>query len=1042
MQVSIFIERPSRTSGRSIAGFARRAVPLLLVLLAAILPLVAAATEDGDQGPAVLERRCLACHGPTTSMGELDLSNRETALRGGTRGPALVPEEPENSLILARVVAGEMPPAAPLSEADKHTLRTWIADGAVWPGEISERRAGNDWWSLQPLRESASPPVQARPAGWSASPVDRWILAGLEAAGLQPSPEAERRILIRRLNYALLGLPPTPEEVQQFVQDSNEDAYERLVDRLLASPHYGERWARHWLDLVRFAESEGFERDLQRDHAWPYRDYVIRSLNDDKSYLQFAREQLAGDVIEPVTRDGIVATTMLALGPVDGIGLTSAVLEEREQVREDYLEEMVGTVTQTFLGLTVNCARCHDHKFDPIAQEEYYRIKAAFQAIWPPTLPITNGGLDEFFPFGLPVLTPDERIRHDSRIDALDERMEEVADTVGRLYRGVRPESVASSVPQPRARWTFDVDGRADHEPLHLRLDGNTEIAEGRMRLRRVEEDPDGDKAGDKNPPKPVLGVAASSRLTWDLREKTLEVWLHVDSEPTKLGVPMEIRGQSGFRGAPLDGIMYVAEKEPRWQNFSVGSFRTADVGGPAEKLEAGDQVQIAIAFATDGTISIFRNGKLYGERYQPDPGSTAGRLQLYGEDDSLLRFSVTESFSVREARLYDTALPEAAIDASFQAGIQDWTEAELKERMDPLMRARIAGLQEELRQLRKERGSVSKPQLAHAAQVRAMEPTHVLIRGAVNRKGPVVEPAGLACVPGVPADLGLAVEAGEGERRRAIAKWIANPDNPLFSRVMVNRVWQYHFGQGLATNPSDLGFNGGEPSHPELLDWLAAEFAREGWSLKRLHKRILMSRAYRQSSRWNADAAAVDTDNRLVWRYTPRRLTGEDVRDSMLAVSGDLNLRVHGPSFRPFDLGTQVGSLRRYELTTRDTPDLRRRTVYRMNTITGGDPMLEALDCPLPAVKAPKRPSTTTAIQALSLMNNAFVQHRAEGFAARVQQEGATLDSQIERAFSLAFGRLPDTDELVSSRAMVDEHGWESLSWGILNTSEFLYVR
>ena len=1035
----MFIERSSRTSGSSIAGFAWRVLPLLLL---AILPLVAAATEAGNQGPAVLERRCLACHGPTTSMGELDLSNRETALRGGTRGPALVPEEPENSLILARVVAGEMPPAAPLSETDKQALRTWIADGAVWPGEISERRAGNDWWSLQPLRETAPPPVQARPAGWSASPVDRWILAGLEAAGLQPSPEAERRILIRRLNYALLGLPPTPEEIEQFVQDSSEDAYERLVDRLLASPHYGERWARHWLDLVRFAESEGFERDLQRDHAWPYRDYVIRSLNSDKSYLQFAREQLAGDVIEPVTRDGIVATTMLALGPVDGIGLTSAVLEEREQVREDYLEEMVGTVTQTFLGLTVNCARCHDHKFDPIAQEEYYRIKAAFQAIWPPTLPITNGGLDEFFPFGLPVQTPDERLRHESRIGVLDERMEEIDDTLGRLFRSVRPERTGNAGPQPRVRWTFDVDGRADHEALHLRLNGNTEIAEGRLRLRGVDESEEDDKAEDEKPPKPVLGVAASPRLTRDLREKTLEVWLHVENEPTKLGIPMEIRGQSGFRGAPLDGIMYVAEKEPRWQNFSIGSFRTADVGGPAEKLESGDQVQIAISYAADGTISIFRNGRLYGDPYQPDPGSQAGRLQLYGEDDSLLRFSVTDSFSIREARLYDTALPESEIDASFRAGIQDWTEAELKARMDPLMRARIAGLRAELKHLREERANIPSPQLAHAAQVRDMEPTHVLIRGAVNRKGPVVEPAGLACVPGVPTDLGLATDAGEGEWRRAIAEWIANPDNPLFPRVMVNRVWQYHFGQGLASNPSDLGFNGGEPSHPELLDWLAGDFVRQGWSLKRLHKRILMSQAYRQSSRWNAEAASLDADNRLVWRHTPRRLTGEDVRDSMLAVSGDLNRQVHGRSYRPFDLGAQIGSLRRYELTTRDTPDLRRRTVYRMNTITGGDPMLEALDCPLPAVKAPKRPSTTTAVQALSLMNNAFVQHRAKGFAARVQQEAATLDRQVERAFSLAFGRLPDVDELTSSREVVDEHGWESLSWGILNTSEFLYVR
>ena len=293
-----------------------------------------------------------------------------------------------------------------------------------------------------------------------------------------------------------------------------------------------------------------------------------------------------------------------------------------------------------------------------------------------------------------------------------------------------------------------------------------------------------------------------------------------------------------------------------------------------------------------------------------------------------------------------------------------------------------------------------------------------------------------------MPANLGLPPGAAEGRRRQAMAEWIAHRDNPLFARVLANRIWQHHFGRGFVVNSSDFGYNGGQPSHPELLDWLAAGFVREGWSLKTLHKRVLMSRTYRQSSRFDAQAASRDADNRLLWGFPPRRLAGEEVRDGMLAVSGGLNRQLHGPSFRPFEVGAKRGSLRRYDLTAHDTPPMRRRTVYRMNIITGGDPLLEALDCPLPSVKTPQRRSTTTALQALSLMNNAFVQHRARGLAARLRHEAPHLDRQIERAFLLTFGRPPDAGELTASRAVAERDGLESLCWGILNTSEFLYVR
>ncbi len=1006
------------------------------------LSLQGPASGEEAQGAAVLERRCLQCHGPATQMGELDLSSREGALKGGTRGPALAPSDPAGSLLLSRVAAEEMPPESPLSSSDKETLREWIASGAAWPERIEERRAGTDWWSLQPLREPSPPRPRTATRQWMASPVDRWVLAGLEEAGLRPAPEAGRRDLIRRASFALTGLPPEPEEVDAFEKDSSPDAYETLLDRLLASPRYGERWARHWLDLVRYAESEGFERDLPRYHAWPYRDYVIRSFNRDKSYLQFAREQMAGDVMEPATRDGVVATTMLTLGPVDAVGLTSAIPQERASIREDMLEEMLGTVTQTFLGLTVNCARCHDHKFDPILQEEYYRMKSAFQAVWPPTRPVPEQGLDVLFPHGSPLLAPEEKRSRDARRASLESRTEAARAALGDLYRGARPAETFDDAPVPLARWTFETDGRADFAPLHLKLVGQVETSEGKLRRKALPEDAPGDELVEEDGPDGGPGFGVSRMLGKEIRAKTLEAWLDVQGMPETAATVMEIRGLSGYRGASVDGIRFVAGDNPRWDNSSIGSFRSKDTGGPPEKFEPGAQVHVAIAYDGDGTITVFRNGAVYGEPYKPDNGIPAGRLQVYRAGDALVRFPASEHLHVAEARLYDFALSGDEVEASFRKGIREFPPADLLARMNSADSRRVAELEEELEGLRRELSSIPEPELAHGAVIQGVEPTYVLIRGSVAQPGKRVEAAGLSCVSGLSAELDLAADASEGARRKAIAEWIANPRNPLFARVIVNRLWQQHLGRGFVDNPSDFGYNGGPPSHPELLDWLASDLVRNGWSLKALHKRILMSRTYRQASRFDEAAASADADNRLLWRFTPRRLDAESVRDGMLAVAGDLNGSMHGPSFRPFEYGEKRGSLKSYVLTSEDTPAMRRRTVYRMNVITGGDPMLEALDCPLPSVKAPRRRSTTTALQALSLMNNAFVQQRARGFARRLQEEASSLDGRIRRAFDLAFGRKPDDREMDSSRPLVERHGLDALCWGILNASEFLYVR
>ncbi len=975
-------------------------------------------------------------------MGSLDLSSRESALKGGIRGPAITPGHPAESLLLARVIGDEMPPESPLSGEDKQVLRDWIAGGAEWPGSLSERRAGPDWWSLQPLRESAPPSPGSVPGEWRDSQVDRWIYAALNAEGIGPAPEADRRDLIRRVSFALTGLPPEPGEVDSFVADPSPVAYERLVDRQLASPQYGERWARHWLDIVRFAESEGFERDVPRDHAWPYRDYVIRSFNQDKSYLQFAREQIAGDVMEPVTRDGVAATAMLTLGPVDAIGLTSAVPEERMMVREDLLEEMLGTVTQAFLGLTVNCARCHDHKFDPISQEEYYRMKAAFQAVWPPTKPNPGAGLDGLFPYGQPLLSGVERRGRDARIQGIRDRLRQIDEEVGRLYRAAQPARPLGTARQPIALWAFDTDGRADYAPLHLTLVGRAQLAGGSFGLPAPPVDENDRDARAEDEAQTGTGVGVSEKLAAEIGEKTLEVWLDVRSVPEKAETLMEIRSLSGYRGASVDGIQFVAGEDPHWENFSIGRFRSKDPGAGPEKLTLGERLHLAISYAADGTIQIFRNGEPLGEPYRPDDGVPAGRLQIYRSGDALVRFPASRHLRVAEARLYSVSLSPSEIQASFEAGIRDIAPQDIRDRMRPGQRDRLASLEDERDRLDKELKAIPNPELVHAATIRPGEPTHVLIRGDIRQPGKQVRASGLECIQGIPSDFGLGTDSPEGAQRRAMAEWIANKANPLFSRVIANRVWQRHFGRGFVANPSDFGYNGGQPSHPELLDWLAADLVRSGWSLKALHRRILLSRTYRQSSRFDKKAASVDADNRLLWRFSPRRLEAESVRDAMLAASGDLNREMHGPSFRPFEFGERRGSLRSYLLTHDDSPPQRRRTVYRMNVITGGDPMLESLDCPLPSTKTPQRRSTTTALQALSLMNNEFVQHRSRGFAARLQQEAPDVDVQVRLAFQLALGREPASSELADSLDLVRVGGLETLCWGLFNTSEFLYVR
>ena len=996
----------------------RRFVETAAVLGATALAASAQNPADLEsQARGILEKRCLGCHGPAIKTSGLDLSARESALRGGTKGAALKPGSPEDSLLIRRVMSGQMPPNSPLPAAEREALRRWIQAGAPWqesrPGTAPE--GGPGWWSLQGLKRTEAPDPAGIPERWRKTDLDRRVFAKLQEMGLRPSPPAPRQALIRRASFDLLGLPPKPEEVDAFVNDPDPGAYEKLVDRLLASPQYGERQARHWLDVVRYTESEGFERDWPRDNAWAYRDYVIKSFNDDRPYAEFAKQQIAGDVLEPVTRDGIVATGFLVSGPTDEVGLTSAVAEQRAMVREDQLEEMLGAVSQTFLGLTVNCARCHNHKFDPIPQKDYYRMKAVFEGVWQGDRPL---------------LTPDEQAERDRRTGPLRKAIGEAEDELARIQapareRFLRSRGYRAAAPAPFAQWTFDTDARDSTGSLHGSLTEKAGVSGGLLRPAAKKE--------------PV--TVETSSLRRDLREKTLEAWILVHKLPEKGMTVLQIANASGYRGAAMDAIRYAGGANHQWENSSTARFRSLDVKGPPEDAKENDRLHMAITYSSDGTIALYRNGQPYGKPYKPEIDTPVGRLQTYLHDDATVSFTTSPDLELDEARLYDAALSPEQVAASFAAGAPSAEWEDLRRVMTAEERRRAESLRGRLAELAQELKAIPDPAKVYAAVAKKPEPTFLLARGDVNRKTEQVTPAGLSCLQGHRGDFGLSPNADEAERRRKLAEWIASAENPLFSRVMVNRVWQSHFGAGLVASPSDFGVNGGRPSHPELLDALALKFIESGWSLKKLHREILLSETYSQSSAFNPEASAKDADNRFLWRFAPRRLEGEEVRDAILAASGRLNPKMGGPSFRPFTYETK-GSLYIYAPIDKDDAELDRRTVYRMNVNSAGSPMLEALDCPVPSVKTPRRATTTTALQALSLMNSPFVMRQMKAFAERVNRDaGADAPAQIDRAFRLALGRPPAGEELAWSRPLLQEQGLEALCWGLFNSSEFVYI-
>ena len=857
------------------------------------------------------------------------------------------------------------------------------------------------WWAVQPV---VRPNVPKGPgAGQIAdNPIDSFIRAGLAAKNLAPAPEADRRTLIRRLSFDLLGLPPAPGEVAAFVADSRPEAYELLVDRFLASPHYGERWARHWLDIAHYADTHGYERDQRRDNAWRYRDYVIDAFNADKPYNRFLTEQIAGDVVSPEKPDAVIATGFLAAGPWDYVGHIETKSEAlRRAARGDDLDDMVTQVMTASVGLTVNCARCHDHKLDPILQREYYALWSVFAGVERSERPV-NATEAEHYGARLAALNR-ERTELDRAINRLAGEVLDLADIVGggngqgtgKAGHGIDPRT-----------------GKVQDKPLTF-LDG----AEANHYVRGPSSFVDGVVIPNGGQPVPITStgltvedVPATSGKAWDaIRHGPVN-----SQASTKLGgVDYAAAGHSllGLHAnAAITFDLNAIRKESgagTWQFRAIVGYGGRDSSGRAD-------------------FHIYVDGKL------------AERRMGLSNHDSGVPVAIALPASARFLTLMSTDGGNGIAHDQIFFG-----DAKLVANASPQLTEAEHGELEHLRAQRAEVESKIKtlepPAKVFSIKSRQPEPVHVLKRGNPEAPGAEVSPGAPGWVHALDANLG-GNDMAEGERRAALARWIIDPRNPLTRRVLVNRLWHYHFGQGLVATPSDFGAGGERPSHPELLDWLADEFLARGWSIKAMQRLIVTSATYRQSSRFDTAAAAIDAQNRLLWRVNPSRLDAESVRDAVLAISGKLNPTMGGPGYRDFDYTEAYAPI--YHYRTADSADLWRRSIYRFVVRTTPQQFLTTLDCPNPANLTPSRAATTTALQALALLNNEFMLQQAGYLGERIAMEaGPDTAAQVRRAFELVFVRPPTGQEAAVAEKLVASHGLPALCRVLLNANEFLNI-
>jgi hypothetical protein len=997
----------------------RKRHTLLLALALLVLPNAASAQDKKPTAAAVqffeskvrpvLVEACFECHADKKHRGSLRVDSLAALLEGGDQGPAIVPGHPEKSLLIKAINHEspmlKMPKNKKLPREQIDALTQWIKMGAPWPGDgkavaskkneftISDKDRAH--WAFQPVKRSPLPDVQNK--AWVRNPIDAFILAKLEAKGLVPATPASKQELARRLYFDVTGLPPTPAQVEAFVNDTAPDAYEKLVDHLLASPHYGEKWARHWLDLVRYAETSSYERDNPKPNAWRYRDYVIRAFNSDKPYDRFLQEQLAGDEMvfppSPPGRgaggegnasdaaDAIIATGFYRLGVWDDEPV------DPKQSRYDGLDDIIATIGQSFLGMTIDCARCHNHKIDPIAQKDYYKLLAFLHGI----NHYRGGGATDVRPIGDP-----------TQMEAFKK-------------------------------------AKAEQDEKRAKTQTALTALEDEFR---------------KNYKQPAQLVGS------DLDELTYRFYRNAwQSLPDFTQFKHEDEGKLPKK---------LFDISPRTRNEAIGFVYEGFLIVPADGkytfyLDSDDGSRLSVNGKTLITYDgIHGMGKVKSQSVELKKGRLPIKLEYF---QNVFGYGLYVAWSGPGFEKRNLSAPTDA-----GTGVADINELIRKEGARVLGAERYSEwqkLQKQLNFLRKPPPTTAGVDMAlcvSEAGTKAPD-TFVMVRGNPHVLGDKVEPGFLSVLnlpdPPIPEPKRGINSSG---RRTVLANWITSKDNPLTPRVMVNRLWQHHFGRGIVRTPNDYGNQGSRPTHPELLDWLASEFVQPGgrvaepWSMKHMHRLMLTSNAYRMASRTDAKSTELgtklDVANDLLWRFDMRRLSAEEIRDSILAISGNINLKMYGPGvYPPIPKEVLAGqSVPGRGWPTSKPEDAARRSVYVHVKRSLLLPILEAFDLAETDRTTPVRFTSTQPTQALSFLNGEFMQTQAKLFADRLKRDtGNDIAAQVRLGLSLATSRQPTDAEVRRGVTLIEtlqredrisaDAALQAFCLVVLNLNEVMYL-
>ena len=960
----------------------------------------------------LLTSRCIKCHGPDKQKGGLRLDSRAGWQSGGENGSALTPGKPDESLLLKAVRGADgttrMPPDGKLAGNEIAALAQWVKDGAVDPRETDPLRIGGQtlaeakrWWSFQPVRRPPGP--ETRKAGsTSGNEIDAFVLAKLEPKQLTLSPPADKRTLIRRATYDLTGLPPTPDEVDAFLKDTSSNAFERMVDRLLASPAYGERWGRHWLDLVRYADTAGENSDHPLPHAWRYRNWVIDAFNQDRPYDEFVRDQIAGDILAARSPDERYASRVIATG---FLALARRFGHDIDKDIHLTHEDSIDTIGKAFLGLTLGCARCHDHKYDAISAKDYYALygildstRLSFPGCEPNQQPRDL----------LPLQPPAEWERivkpYREKLAVLDAQLKLLREDQAKLGRALKV--TATKTGTVLARGAIPDGGEQSFGKLP-----EIEVKAGQFLQLSVT--PLKNHGADSTLVEWEITEVGGPERRWKLSADVIDdllagnphsdghgnkkVWWFLDARNELIPLPEAVRNLQGKTGLHV------------WRNGDTPSLFVNASHEPVSVWTKLPPRSVFVHPAPNGNVAvgwlspITGSVRISGRVKDAHPGGPDG----VGWHIVRIQADLTTQLSA----LADVARKQQSLE---------------RERADLVSRA-------------------PKQDVAFAVSEGTPHDVKMHLRGDPEKPGPVVPRRWLEVFGGTP------ISAKSGSGRLELARWIASRDNPLTARVMVNRIWLYHFGRGLVKTPNDFGARGIPPTHPELLDWLAATFMADGWSMKKLHRRITLSVTYQQASEPRADAARIDPTNDLYWRFDRRRLSAEEIRDSLLTASGQLDRSPGGP--HPFPPESKWNFTQHVPFST--FYDNNKRSIYLVSLRNRRHPFLGLFDGADPNASTPKRQETTVPTQALFFLNDPFFHAQAEKTAQRALRKPDDA-TRLDELYRLVYQRSPTPKDreiatafLTRYRASLSEPApaartqaaWSALARVLLGSNEFRYL-